>query len=212
MVQKRKSTLERQAQIVEAARKLIIKYGSEHLTVRRIAREIGVSEGALYRHFQSKRDILSLLVDHIEHSLLEDVKEEATARPPVLNALDDLLRNHISSIEQRKGVSFQIIAEIISLGDKKLNQKVTEAINRYIDRIRDILQRGIVTGEVRPDLDLDAAASLLFSMIQGLVNIWALSGYSFNLEQRYLSAWRVFEQAVSASALSAVGQTTNEHQ
>lgn len=198
MVQKRKSTLARQTQIVEAARKLIIKHGSEHLTVRRIAREIGVSEGALYRHFKSKRDILLLLVEHIEHNLLGDINQPGVESTP-LNTLDSLLRNHISSIEQRRGISFQVIAEIISFGDKKLNRKVTEVINKYIFRIRDVLSQGVEAGEIRPDLDLDGAASLLFGMIQGLVNIWALADYSFNLEQKYTSAWKFFQQAVTAS-------------
>ena len=31
---------------------------------------------------------------------------------------------HISSIEQRKGITFQVIAEIISYGDKALNKEV----------------------------------------------------------------------------------------
>jgi len=41
-MQKRKDTLVRQKEIVSAARKIIVKNGSEHVTVRKIAREIGI--------------------------------------------------------------------------------------------------------------------------------------------------------------------------
>ncbi|MBI4331079.1 MAG: TetR/AcrR family transcriptional regulator [Chloroflexi bacterium] len=196
MARKRKTTLARQAEIVDAARKLIIKYGSEHLTVRRIAKEIGVSEGALYRHFKSKRDILFLLVEHIEQNLLGDIGLDREKDSSPLLALDGLLRDQISSIEQRRGVSFQIIAEIISLGDRKLNAKVTGAIDRYVQRIEEMLHRGVEAGEIREEIDLVAAASLLFGLVQGLVNMWALSDYGFNLEQKFASAWGVFREAV----------------
>ena len=54
MAQKRKSTTIRKQQIIEAARKLIIKKGSEHLTVRSIAKEVNITEAAIYRHFRSR--------------------------------------------------------------------------------------------------------------------------------------------------------------
>ena len=62
MVQQRKSTTIRKQQIIEAARKLIIKKGSEHLTVRAIASVVNITEAAIYRHFKSKREILSFLM------------------------------------------------------------------------------------------------------------------------------------------------------
>ncbi len=75
METQRENTQVRRKQIVAAARKLIVKYGSEHITVRRIAKEIGVSEGAIYRHFKSKTDVLSLMVDDIEETLIGDVEK-----------------------------------------------------------------------------------------------------------------------------------------
>ena len=123
MVRKREDTMVRRRQIIDAARKVIIKYGSEHVTVRGIAKEVGISEAAIYRHFKSKRDILSLLADHIEENLVGDITRASTSGYTPLEILDSVLRSHLSAIEQRRGVSFQVIAEIISLGDKKLNKR-----------------------------------------------------------------------------------------
>ena len=74
--QKRQSTSLRRKQIIDALRKLIIEYGSENVTVRRIAGEIGVSQGAIYRHFQSKREILDFLIDYIEENLIGDIEKQ----------------------------------------------------------------------------------------------------------------------------------------
>jgi AcrR family transcriptional regulator len=197
MARKYKSTAVRQRQIIDAARKLIIKYGSEHVTVKRIAKEVGISETAVYRHFKSKKDILSLLADHIEDSLVGDtITAAAEGYASSLEILDSVLRSHLSAIEQRRGVSFQVIAEIISLGDKKLNKKITDIISKYISRLKDLLAEGVKAGEVREDIDPEAAATVLFGIIQGLVNIWALGNYSFDLQEKYVPLWHIFCEAV----------------
>ena len=63
MVHEHKSTAIRRKEITRAARRLIIKRGAEHVTIRGIAEEVGISEAAIYRHFRSKKDILRLLLD-----------------------------------------------------------------------------------------------------------------------------------------------------
>lgn len=196
MIYKRKNTLVRRKQIVSAVRKLIVNHGSEHITVRRVAREIGISEGAIYRHFKSKREVLSFLIDDIERTLMADFENHREPGLGMMEAIEKMVMSHISAIERRKGVSFQVIAEIVSLGDKKLNKKIYDVIARYTGCIRDILSEGVKAGVIRQDIDLDAAAALFFGMTQGLVNTWALSNYGFKLAQRYASIWSVFRQAV----------------
>jgi AcrR family transcriptional regulator len=195
-VQKHRNTIVRQKQIIDAARKLIIRRGSEHIRVREIAKTVGISEGAIYRHFRSKKDILSLLADRIEDDLVGDIARASTDGHSALEALDKVLRSHLSAIEQRQGVSFQVIAEIISLGDKRLNKKISLTINKYVGRLEELLAEGVKSGEVRQDIDLEAAAMLFFGMVQGLVNIWALSNYSFNLEEKYEPLWHTFLESI----------------
>jgi AcrR family transcriptional regulator len=198
-MQTRKNTLIRRKQIVSAARKLIVKYGSENVTVRKMAKEIGVTEGAIYRHFKSKKDILLLLIGDIEETLIEDVKSSDHGELNSLDILDKIINLHISSIEQRKGITFQVIAEIISLGDKKLNEKVAKVIDSYTESIQTILTEGVQSGIIRSDINLNAAARLFFSMTQGLVNIWALNQYDFNLQQEYAPLWQLFRKSIANS-------------
>ena len=199
MVTKRKNTEFRQQQILEAAGKLIFKYGSEHLTVKRIASEVRISEAAIYRHFTSKKSILSFLVSHIEEILIRDISPESYGAEPVtLDTIQEIIGNHFSAIDLRKGISFQVIAEIISLGDRKLNKQASQAIGKYISRLKELLSEGVRDGAVRKDIDLDASATLLFALIQGLVNIWSLSEGSFKLTENYTSLWRIYREAVAS--------------
>jgi len=196
MIQRHKTTAVRKDQIVNAAKKLIIKHGSENLTIRAIAHEVGLSEGALYRHFKSKRDILSLLADTIEADLLGDIKVSNIESESYSKILDSILRGHLSAIKQRQGISFQVIAMCISFGDKKLNKRLSEIIYKYIEEIKSLLHRGVESGELRENLNLDGTALLFFGMIQSLVNIWALSNYEINLEETYESTWNTLKECI----------------
>jgi AcrR family transcriptional regulator len=198
MITKRKNTEFRQQQIIEVAAKLIFKYGSEHLTTKRIAGEVGISEAAIYRHFKSKKSILSFLLKHIEEVLLKDISaEKAGTEPVTLDTIEKIIGNHFSAIDLRKGISFQVIAEIISLGDRKLNKQASQSISKYISRLQELLSDGVRDGAVRNDIDLEASATLLFALIQGLVNIWSLNEGSFKLTERYASIWQIYRDAVA---------------
>jgi AcrR family transcriptional regulator len=196
MARQRSSTEVRQKQIIRAAAKLIIRYGSEHVTIKKIAHEIGISEAAIYRHFKSKRGILSLLVDEIEQTMMAEIQLTPPNGRYDLQAIENLFTEHMSQIVRRRGISFQVIAEIISFGDQNLNKKVHDVVEKYTHRIREILSEGVKTGAIREGLDLDAVSVLFFSMTQGMVNIWTLSHYKLNLKQRYAALWDVFREMV----------------
>ena len=142
-MEKRGNTEVRQQQIIAAAGNLISKYGSEHLTVKRIAAEVGISEAAIYRYFKSKKSILSFLLTHSEETILRDISPANVGNKPVsLDAIEYIIRKHFSAIGMRKGISFQIIAEVISLGDRKLNKQAYQTIEKYISRLQDLLLKG----------------------------------------------------------------------
>jgi len=189
----------RKRQIVDAARMLIIRKGSEHVTIREMAKAIGLTEGALYRHFKSKSDVLSFLVNDIEETLLSDVDAARHDNKPPLQTLENILKKHISEVEQKRGMSFQVIAEIISLGDKKLNKKVLDTINNYTQHIEELINEGKQQGEIRENIKSSSAAVLFFSSIQGLVNIWALGNYSLNLQEQFQPVWQLFHDSIVKS-------------
>ena len=196
MVHEHKTTAIRQKEIVLAARRLIIKRGAEHVTVRSIAADVGISESAIYRHFRSKKDILCLLLDDIEQNLIDDIDTERRNGTTTIGTLDGVLRQHLSGLEKRRGVRFLVIAEIISLGDKTLNRRAYETVQKYIASVRQLLLDGMETGAIRKDIDSTAAATLIFSIVQGVVNVWALSNYGFDPMTQYEPMWQIVRQAI----------------
>jgi AcrR family transcriptional regulator len=207
---RRESTAVRQEQIIEAAQKLILKYGSEHVTIRRIAKEVGISEGAIYRHFKSKSDLFSLLLDNVGLNMLGEIESSIAAEGSVSASLRNILTTQLANINKRHGMSFQVIAEVISLGDRKLNRQLAGIMGKYLLRIKELLDKGIESGELRGDIDPEAAAMLYFGMVESLSNYWTLSNYKFGLEEKMQPMWDIFRQAIVKSTGSGQDVTTSE--
>ena len=89
------------------------------------------------------------MLRHIEEVLLKDISPESAGDAPMtLDTIEKIVRNHFSSIGMRKGISFQVIAEIISLGDRKLNKQASQTVEKYISRLRELLSDGVRDGAV----------------------------------------------------------------
>ncbi|MGE0267037.1 MAG: TetR/AcrR family transcriptional regulator [Candidatus Omnitrophota bacterium] len=176
----------RQQAIVDSARRIIIEKGMEHLTVREIAKDLKITDGALYRHFKSKTEILSLLIDDIETTLLSSIDKTASCSKEPLQKLEDIFLSHLSYAEQRKGVSFIVINKTLSVKDKILQKKMFAVLTKYLKMIKLILKEGIKTGGIRNSINLDCASIAFLGMIQSLVTIWSLSDYKYPLGKNRL--------------------------
>ena len=172
----------RRSQIIEAARDLILSKGMESVTIEAIADAVGLSEGAIYRHFSSKRQILLQLIDEIESSLLKSVELAQSVEPTALRALECILETHLADVEGSRGVSFVVVAGAISFEGIGLSDRVGEMLTRYLEALKGLMRRGVAEGSLRPGLDVDAASFSFFGMIQSTATIWALNGYSWQLD------------------------------
>jgi AcrR family transcriptional regulator len=196
----RKKTEVRRQEIIWTARKLISAKGMESLTMQAIAAEVGLTEGAIYRHFASKQEILLLLVEEIEETLLETLRKVQAEEGAPLERLERILKAHFSLVERRGGISFIVIAEILRSQDKKLRRRVSAFLDAYLHVIKDVLQQGVESGEVRKDVDLDAAATIFLGLIQSSVTLWHLGYHAFPSLERRTLLWSLYSEGIVARA------------
>ena len=168
------------------------------LTIQELAREVGVSEGAIYRHFKSKDEILLVLIQEIEHALLEAISESARPKEGTLDQLKHLLQRHFSSMERRNGISFIVIAEALRFADSQVRQATRQMVEHYLQTIDAILKAGVEGGEVDKTVDTRAAAVMFFGMIQASVTLWSFSNRAHPLAQHSASLWAMFKDGLTS--------------
>ena len=150
----RQSTSERQHQIIEATQSLITSKGMEFVTIDAIAEKVGLTEGAIYKHFRSKREILTLLIDSIEQNLMETLVNSKQVGDSSLDHLGRILGAHLNDVEDRRAVSFIIISEAIAFDGIFMSDRVSLMLNNYLDFIKNVVDEGIKDRSIRPDVDI----------------------------------------------------------
>ena len=137
----------RRGQIVQAALKIIAVRGVSGLTTAAIAKEVGISEANLYRHFKNKDEILRETVKTIGEGILRNiglVSEMTTASAP--EKLNRLLMLQLDYIEKNEGIPKLIFSEEIHVGNKELKEILLRTIGFYASRLEAIVREGQKAG------------------------------------------------------------------
>ncbi|MBL8012555.1 MAG: hypothetical protein JNN05_01775, partial [Candidatus Omnitrophica bacterium] len=147
---------------------------------------------------KGKKEIVSLLIDDIEETLLKAIDEAAAKTEKPLEKLENIFWSHLSYVEKRKGVSFIVINNTISMKDKGLQNKVYGVISKYLETIKKILSEGIKSGDFRNSMNLEASSTAFFGVIQCMVTLWGLSDYRYALgKERMEEAFNFFKNGIS---------------
>jgi len=196
---------ERRAEIVEAARRIIASNGLEGLTVKELAEEVGISEGDIYKHFKSKREVLLSLIEEIKETLLECIEGAIKREGPALVNLENIMKAHLSYTERRRGVSFLVIGEVLRSPETSLRRHMHKVIGAYLQRVKGLLEEGMKRGEVRRDLDLNVAATAFFGLVQGMVTLWAFRSHGLPLAEQYEELWSIYRNGIASQPQQAEG-------
>ena len=188
----------RRHQIVQAARKIVATQGMVSLTMQELAKDVGMTDGAIYRHFKSKDEILIALIHDIERTILDAISDSARPHEGALAQLKHLEKRHFSSSEMRKGVSFVVVAEALRFADAEVKQVTRQMVERYLEYIDSILKAGVRMGEIHEDVDTRAAALMYFGMIQASVTLWSFNSRAHPLAQHSAALWTIFKDGLTS--------------
>lgn len=194
-MQIRKSTAIRRQQIVDIIRNIISSKGIEHVTISEIAGKIGTTKGAIYRHFKSKRDILSLLIDNIEETLMEALDSAMREKDPIQNLKNVLLAQLILAKNRRK-TSFAVIMGAMQFGDPFIRKKILKLIQKYLKRIEKLLLSAIGLGLVKPDINPRMSALVFMGLIQSTITVWSYKNFNFVPQKIHADLWNIYKSGI----------------
>lgn len=173
---------ERQQQIIDEAVNLIDEKGIQGLTIKNLSKKIGISEPALYRHFDSKTDILL--------SILKDFKEMAITLGNVLDKMEGTTLEKINLMfssllelfSETPSMVSVIFSEEIFKNEKILKDGIIEIMNLHAQTLEKIIESGQADNTIRNDIDKNHLSLMVMGSIRLFVKKWDLNNYSFDLK------------------------------
>ena len=155
---------------MEAAMKVFVKRGYSQTRMEDIAEVSGLSKGAIYHHYDSKKSLFLALIDYWEEYFFfkvffnKDVKSKKA---------EDLLRDMATDIiETFKSSKYILLAELefwsLANHDEDVRAKTEALYMKLMKLIRSIISKGIKENDFK-QLNVDVAALSVMTSLQGVI-------------------------------------------
>ncbi|WP_310567806.1 TetR family transcriptional regulator [Hydrogenophaga sp.] len=194
----KQATEQRQASLVAAALALAAQRSPADVTTADLALAVGITQGAVFRHFESKAAIWLAVMDTVHHDLLARLHAAAETQAPPLVALRAVFMAHVDFVLEQPGVPRVIFQELQRPEDTPLKARVRGLMQDYRHLITGLLQRAQAARQLAPGTNLQAAAVLFIGSVQGLVMQSLLSGQVAAIRPLAPAVFDLFQQAVAA--------------
>jgi TetR/AcrR family transcriptional regulator len=168
---------QRRQQILEALAQMLEANPGNRITTAGLAKQVGVSEAALYRHFPSKAKMFEGLIEFIEDTLFSRINiilgEEQTAEL----RCEKMLMLLLVFSERNPGLSRILTGDALSGETERLHQRVAQLFDRFETQLKQVIREAELREGLRPSIPLPAAANLLMAAAEGRISQYVRSGF-----------------------------------
>ncbi|HEY3991297.1 MAG TPA: TetR family transcriptional regulator, partial [Ktedonobacteraceae bacterium] len=173
------------ARLLEAALESFHAKGYAATTLDDIARQAGITRGAIQWHFGSKAELYNTLVSENYEHAAEAFKEMYEAKGTPYQKLRLILVKWLGYAEE--DAKFRSMLELVMLKTEVSPelaggmQKKIQGNQASIAFFADLIRLGIESGEIRPEVHPEVAAFAALGLINGVTNLWLLDPTAFSL-------------------------------
>ena len=178
----KQSTEIRQAALVDAALGLAAQRSPADITTGDLAQAVGITQGAVFRHFANKEAIWLAVLDWTADTLMRRLQAAADAelaksdKFAPLAALQAVFMAHVDFVVAYPGVPRMIFQELQHAQDTALKKRVRGLMQQYRRLLMGLLEHAQEQRLLAPGTDLQAATALFVGSVQGLVMQSLISG------------------------------------
>ena len=196
---KRRSSKERRALAIDAVIDLASGMNPADITTAAISDRMGLTQGALFRHFPTKDAVLQAVMESVSERLLSRIDEAVREETAPLEALRAIFMAHVGFIESNPGVPRLLFSELQRTEETGAKRAVAAFLEASATRILVQLDEAKKLGLVSPDICSRSAAMSLVGSVQGLVIQAMLSGRVGDIGAGADGVFAVWRRGVSAA-------------
>jgi len=224
----RQRTEVRQAHLVEAALQLAAQRSPADITTADLANAVGITQGAVFRHFASKDAIWLAVMASVTEQLMSQLQAAALAADApsashataltestqpaernALHALEAVFMTHVAFVVAYPGVPRVIFQELQQPQDTALKASVRALMQQYRTLLMRLLTHAQQQRLIAPQADLTGACVLFIGSLQGLVMQALMSGDVAAMTQLAPGVFAIYRRGLCASPAPAQPAATS---
>ena len=191
---------ERRAATVESVVALAASCNPSDITTAAIAEHMQVTQGALFRHFPSKDAIWEATMGWVAERLLSRIDRAAKGIASPLAAMEAMFMSHVEFVVAHPGVPRMMFGELQRAELTPAKRMAQTLIQRYGERLHGLMAQAKACGELPPELDNEAAATLFIGTIQGLVMQSLLAGDVTRIRRDAPRVFDIYRRGIRSAA------------
>ena len=164
----RNNQMDRKNQILEAAFKVFVEKGYSKATMDDIVDSSGLSKGALYHYYKSKKDLFLSLIEHWEVYTFKNFYNKESKDKKASDILRSFGQNVLKTLDEKK---YAYIAEIefwsLSNYDADIKSRSQLLYDKLLNLFEKVVKKGIKQGEFK-ELDIRNTAMIILAVFQGI--------------------------------------------
>ncbi|WP_163577891.1 nucleoid occlusion factor SlmA [Halomonas faecis] len=193
----------RREQILQALALMLEEDSGKRITIAALARQVGVSEAALYRHFPSKARMFEGLIAFIEETLFERITRILEEAPDAVSRCGQILTLLLAFAEKNPGLSRLLDGDVLTGETARLRQRIHQLFERLETQLKQVLREAELREGRRPTLPVSATANLLMAQAEGRIAQYVRSDFQRRPTEHWDDQWAL----LSAHLLRPAAQT-----
>lgn len=191
---------ERRALTVQTVLALAARYNPADITTTDIAARMGLTQGALFRHFPSKEALWLAVMEWVAGELMARFARAAEGLASPLAVMQAMFLTHAEFVREYPGVPRIIFGELQGPAPSPAGKRAAALVAAYGERLRGLLDRAVELGELPAALDREAAVALFIGAIQGLVMQSLLSGDLAHVARRAPGVYALYLRGIRSAS------------
>ena len=196
---------QRRQQILEALAHMLEANPGDRITTAGLAKQVGVSEAALYRHFPSKSKMFEGLIEFAEETLFTRVNIILSEESTAARRCEKMLTLLLTFSARNPGITRILTGDALAGEAERLHHRVAQLFDRFETQLKQVIREAEVREGLRPVIPLSAAASLLLACAEGRISQFVRSGFRRTPTADWPQQWQQLIEGFFREAVSQPG-------
>lgn len=175
---------ERQLELIEAAGKILTKTGVKSLTTKNLAKEMGFSEAAIYRHFGSKEKIIIAMLIYIAANMDERYTITLATEENPERKFKKLFQNQFNYFGANPHFVVAVFADGLLEESDLINQSIYKIMEVKMKHLKPIIEAGQTEGVFTSNIPTDDLIHIIMGSIRLQMYKWRVANFKFDINKK----------------------------
>jgi TetR/AcrR family transcriptional regulator len=186
----------RKEQILQSLATMLEQNPGGRITTAGLAKQVGVSEAALYRHFPSKTKMYEALIEFIESTIFSRISLILAEENTTEVRCTQILTLFLTFSERNPGITRILTGDPLAGESERLRLRVAQFFERFETQLRQILREADIRNESKSRLDVNVTANLMLTVVEGKISQFVRSDFEKKPTTQWPDQWRTLRDAL----------------